>query len=89
MKKYEIFYEDTKIGVLEINDKNQHKYTPDSNGIEKVREEISIFYEMLIKSDWREPIPFFENRIKDAKRFSQEKMISNQTDPFRMVMVSD
>lgn len=84
--KYIVFYKDTRIGVLEINDKNQHRYTPDMNGVEKVKDSISIFYEMLIESDWREPIPFFENRIKDAMRFSQEKDISNQTDPFRMVI---
>lgn len=83
--KYIVFYKNTKIGVLEINDKNQHKYTPDKNGVQEVKDCISIFYEMLVESDWREPIPFFENRINDAKRFSQEKDIRNQTDPFRMI----
>ena len=45
--KYVVFYKDIKIGVLEINNKGQHRYTPDKMGIQKVREEISIFYEML------------------------------------------
>lgn len=85
--KYIVFYKETKIGVLEINDKGQHKYTPDDTGTKKVKESISIFYELLVASDWREPIPFFENRIRDAKRFAKENDISNQTDSFRMLRV--
>lgn len=85
--KYNVFYKDIKIGVLEINEKGQHKYTPDETGIQKVKESISIFYEILVQTDWREPIPFFENRIRDAKRFSQENDISNQTDSFRMIKI--
>ena len=83
--KYKVFYQKTKIGVLEINEKNQYKYTPDVKGTQKVKKSIEIFYEMLVASDWRDPIPFFQNRISDATRFSQEKDIKNQTDPFRMI----
>ncbi len=83
--KYIVFYKDTKIGVLEINDKGQHKYTPDEIGTQEVKDSISLFYEILTETEWREPIPFFENRIKDAKRFSQENDISNQTDAFRLI----
>ncbi len=87
MKKYTIFYNDIKIGLLEINENNQYKYTPDRDGVEKVKDSISIFYEMMVESDWGKPIPFFENRLKDAERFSQEDEIANQTDPFRMVKI--
>ena len=83
--KYKIFFEETQIGVLEINEKGQYKYTPDEEGTEKVKNSISIFYEMLVASDWRDPIPFFQNRINDEKRFKQEDEISNQTDSFRMI----
>ena len=83
--QYKVFYQKTKIGVLEINEKNQYKYTPDVKGTQKVKKSIEIFYEMLVASDWRDPIPFFQNRISDATRFSQEKDIKNQTDPFRMI----
>lgn len=86
--KYNIFYKDTKIGVLEINEIGQHRYTPDDTGIKEFKESLSIFYELLVPTDWREPIPFFENRIRDAKRFSQENDISNQTDLFRMVKIN-
>ena len=61
--KYKVFYQKTKIGVLEINEKNQYKYTPDVKGTQKVKESIEIFYEMLVASDWRDPIPFFQNLV--------------------------
>ena len=85
--KYNVFYKDTKIGVLEINEVGQHRYTPDATGIQEMKESLSIFYELLVPTDWRDPIPFFENRIRDAKRFSQENDIRNQTDSFRMIKV--
>ena len=83
--KYAVFYQDTKIGILEINEKGQHKYTPDVVGTEAVKDRIAIFYEMLNKTEWRDPIPFFENRIRDAKKFSSDDVISKQTDSFKMV----
>ena len=83
--KYKILYKETLIGVLEINEKNQYKYTPDFDGVEKVNKEVSLIHEMLEGSDWRDPIPFFKNRIDNAKRFSKENYISSQTDSFRMV----
>lgn len=86
---YTAYYRGIKIGVLEINDKGQHRYTPDSKGTETVRPSISVFYELLKKSEWQEPIPLFKNRIEDAKRFSQEDAISNQTDDFVLVRVED
>lgn len=87
--RYTVFYGKTQIGVLEINDKGQHRYTPDVIGTETVKTSISLFYELLEKSDWREPIPLFKNRIEDAKRFSQEDYISNQTDDFILVKVKE
>ena len=63
--KYKVFYQKTKIGVLEINEKNQYKYTPDVKGTQKVKKSIEIFYEMLVASDWRDPIPFFRMLRED------------------------
>lgn len=88
MEKYEIFYNDIKIGVLEINEKEQYKYTPVTEGVEKVKDDISLIHEMLEESEWREPIPFFKNRIENAKRFGKEKDISTHTDNFRMVRLN-
>ncbi len=84
---YTVFYRETKIGILEINDKGQHKYTPDIEGVKTVKSSISIFHELLEKSDWREPIPVLKNHIEDARKFSQHSYISNQTDDFILVKV--
>ena len=42
---------------------------------------------MQVESDWREPIPFFKNRIENTKRFSDGKIINYHTDPFKMICV--
>lgn len=88
MVKYYVFCEKTKIGVLEINDEGQYRYTPSTKGTQKVKTSILLFTELLEKSDWREPIPVLKNRIDDAKRFSQEDYISNQTDDFVLERVN-
>ena len=86
MIKYIIFYKEIQIGILEINEKNQYKYTPDDKGIETIKNEVPLIHEITEVSDWREPIPFFKNRIDNAKRFNREKDITTHTDWFRMCM---
>ena len=85
MKKYEIFYKEILIGMLEIRDDGKHKYTPNMKGVEIAKTQVSLIHEMLEASDWRDPIPFFQNRIDNAKRFSTENNISYHTDSFRMI----
>lgn len=84
MEKYSILYKSTKIGVLEINEKGQYKYTPDLTAVEKVKNDVSLIHDMLESSDWRDPIPFFKNRIENAKRFSDVE-IGYHTDNFMMI----
>ncbi len=85
MEKYIVYYKGVKIGTLEVNEKGQHRYTPDTNGLEAVKENIQIFPELFKQSDWGDPIPLFNNRIQDAKRFHKEtKNISNHTDKFEL-----
>lgn len=86
MMKYMILYKEIKIGVLEISEAGQYKYTPDENGVRAVKNEVSLPHDLLEKSDWREPIPFFKERIDNAKKFSLEE-ISYHTDFFKMVIV--
>lgn len=85
--KYEIYCKNTLIGVLEVRDDGQHKYTPDKKGVEVAMKEVSLSHEMLTESDWREPIPFFQNRIDNATRFSDGKIIGYHTDPFKMIRI--
>lgn len=87
--KYIVSYNNIEIGVLEINKKNQYKYTPNEKLTTEVKEKISLFPELLVQSEWGKPIPIFENRIRDAKSFSQEKDISTQTDLFQLVLVDN
>lgn len=87
MVKYRIFKGNVEIGLLEINENGYHRYTPIEEQIEYARRIYSIFPELYTKSDWREPIPVLQNRINDAKRFGQEKDITNQTDDFRLLMI--
>lgn len=87
LKKYEIYCKDILIGLLEINDDGQHKYTPIVEGVEVAKKEVSLSHDMQVASDWREPIPFFKNRIENAKRFSDGKIIISHTDLFKMICI--
>lgn len=85
--KYEVYCQNTLIGVLEVNSAGQHKYTPNKDVLEIAKKEVSLSHEMLVESDWREPIPFFKNRIENAKRFSNGDIIGYHTDSFKMIRV--
>jgi hypothetical protein len=86
--KYQIFYKETLIGVLEINEEGQYRYTPDVEAVETLKNEVPLTREMLEKSDWREPIPFFKERIENGSRFNLD-VIRYHTDLFKMVKVSE
>ena len=85
--RYRIFYEDVEIGMLEVSaDVNQHKYNTNPDGIVFVNEYAPLTKKMLEgTNNWEEAIPFFKNRIEDAKRFSHEECIAKHPDNIRMV----
>ena len=82
---YEIFYREIKIGILEINLEGKHRYTPDFEGVKLVGDNAPLIREMKEVSGWINPIPFFQTRIDNAARFSQENDIYYHTDQFRMI----
>ncbi len=86
--KYSVFYKSTKIGTLYINDKDEYKYVPNLDVLEKIKKEVSLIHEMCEETSWQEPIPFFKNRIVAAKQIGQEDLIGRQTDNFSMVLVN-
>lgn len=88
MVRYAIYCNDVEIGLLEIRD-GLYRYTPDFENVEKVKNRVHLIHEMLRKSDWRKPIPFFEERIYNASRFGTEDNIKYHTDPFRMKMIKE
>lgn len=83
--KYTVFCEGTEIGVLEINDDGQHRYTPNSKGVEAVKDKVALIHEMQVKTEWGNPIPFFKNRLENAARFNREEEVYSHTDLFRMI----
>ena len=84
--KYQIFYKEIEIGLLEVNETGQHRYTANSEAVQKIKEEVPLIPEMLNGTDWREPIPFFEERILNASRFDLA-VIQYHTDLFKMVQL--
>ena len=87
MIEYIILCKNVKIGILQINDRNEYKYIPDENGINIIKDEISLFSFMLNETNFDKPIPYFQNKINDAKKFSTEDDIISHTDPFRMILI--
>lgn len=87
MTVYDIYYKDVCIGLLEINERGQHRYTPIAEGIGKVEEIVPLDNHMTNYKDWGEPIPIWKNKIARAKRFGHEEVISSHTDCFRLVIV--
>ena len=86
MTVYDIYYKDVYIGLLEINERGQHRYTPNAEGIGKDEKIIPLDYRMTKYKDWGEPIPILKNKIARAKRFGHEEDITSHTDHFRLVM---
>lgn len=84
--QYRIFVKDIEIGLLQINAKGQHRYFPIKENVDKVYNWIT-FGEMLHPRNWGDPIPFFENRIQDARRFNVERDFRHQTNPFHFLMI--
>ena len=82
--KYIVIYGQTEIGELEINSKGMHRYTPNMEGEEEEKVKISLSNELQVKSEWRDPIPFFKERLDNASGF-QSDVIAYHTDLFRMV----
>lgn len=85
MIRYNVYCKKIKIGVLEINEEGLHRYTPIEEGIRYIENSVPLLHDLEVKSDWREPIPFLNNRIRDAKRFNTEDYIFNHTDPFVLI----
>lgn len=87
MEEYKISYRGSFIGNLFRDTKEKqvrHLFTPSSKIPPNVREQLKMFPELLEASEWIQPIPVLENRIRDARRFGKSKYIANQTDAFQI-----
>ena len=83
MEQYELFYRGFFIGVLTVeNGTGKHHYEPIPEGVSKVQNMTSLTREMREGTDgYVTPIPFFENRLRNMKRFGLDE-INYQTDYF-------
>lgn len=82
--KYQVFYKEIEIGLLEVNENGQHRYTANSEAVESIKNEVPLIPEMLEGTEWVDPIPFFKERIDNGSRFDLT-VIQYHTDLFRMV----
>ena len=82
--KYQVFYKEIEIGLLEVNENGQYRYTANSEAVESIKNEVPLIPEMLEGTEWVDPIPFFKERIDNGGRFDLT-VIQYHTDFFRMV----
>ncbi len=86
MTVYTILCKDIVIGKLQIDDQNRYRYLPREEGIRVVEQNFPLLNDFKKEHDWGEPIPFFQNKIRNASRFGRELDIGSFTDPFRMIL---
>lgn len=85
IERYELFYRDVLIGTLEVDPvTKKHNYIPDADGVAEVSDRANLLRVMKEgTADFGEPIPFFENRLRNMKRFGLHEM-NYQTDFFTL-----
>ena len=75
MIKYDVWFKNFCICKLFINEAGQYKYVVFMDAVEKAEEADVIFADAKTERDWGEPIPFFDSRIENCKRFGQEEKV--------------
>ncbi len=85
IERYEFFYRDILIGVLEVDPvTKKHNYIPDADGVKEASDRACLLRVMKEGTgDFVEPIPFFDNRLRNMKRFGLHEM-NYQTDYFTL-----
>lgn len=82
MKIYKVYWEDTLIGTLSVNN-NMHKYIPNFDGIKELEGKAPLLSQVTRPYDWGEQIPFFASRIANCERFRTQDYTSN-TDHYKL-----
>ena len=81
MEKYKVYWKDTLIGELYVED-GKHKYEPNYENVSKLNE-VPLDPILLNSRDFGEKIPFFQTRLESAEKFS-DLPIGFQTDFYRL-----
>lgn len=82
MKIYKVYWKDTLIGTLLVNNK-QHRYVPNFDGIKKLQGIAPLVAQTTRPYDWGNEIPFFSSIIDNCERFGQEDYTSH-TNNYRL-----
>ena len=52
MEKYEVYYEDVLLGILEINDEEKHKFIKNESGVEQTKDKACHIKEILTEGGY-------------------------------------
>ena len=90
MEQYEVFYRDTLIGHLTVDTAtNRYRYTPNPEGVREVEDTACLLRVMKEGTDgFEEPIPFFQNRIYNMKRWNLT-VVNYQTDNYTLRLLPE
>lgn len=79
---YEVFYREVLIGILQVDPVgNRYRYLPEKEGVAAVESRACLLRVMKEGQDWGEPIPFFQNRLYNMKRWKL-RCVNYQTDNY-------
>lgn len=86
-RKYRIDCKGIPVAILEISG-DRCRVTPVLEGLLNPEvQKVSLPVDISQGQDWGDPIPFFQNKIRNAERFGREAYIGSFTDPFCMVLL--
>ena len=90
IERYELFYRDVLIGTLKVDPvTKKHHYIPEPDGVREVEDRACLLRVMREgTADFGEPIPFFDNRLRNMKRAGLHE-VHYQTDCFTLREVLD
>lgn len=90
MEHYQVFYKDTLIGHLTVDTGvNQYRYLPCPEGVAKVEKAACLLRVMVEgQPQFDEPIPFFQNRIYNMKRWNLT-VVNYQTDNYTLRLLPE
>ena len=78
--KYKVMYDGRVIGMYNVISNSCVEYTIDKNGIDELKKKGIEVLPMISKDYTGKSFPFFDNRIRNCKRF-EGVSIGYQTDP--------
>ena len=90
MEKYGVFYGETRIGFLWVNEDYKYCYEPFPEGVEKVKDFACLLRVMKegTNGEFIEPIPFFQERLRYMKLWKLG-VINYQTDKYVIVKIDE